>query len=227
MKPRTVRKASSNASHGLRSRHCAASVADMAAGDPQGRGAAGVGGQAAGGQDRVEERQSQRRQDRRGPQVALDPLEDRAEPDQLARRVQVEQLVRAASRRRRCPGTARGASPASRRPDVGRGPGQVVGVERGLALLGAAALIATDRAAVVPGDRPRGRRPARRPGPRATTRPRPRRASGRTSRSGSRTGRRSRPSGSNRLAARPPCPGTRHRDGGRPAAGAPPRRASG
>ena len=41
----------------------------------------------------MQERQAQGGQDRRGPEVALDPVEDRGEPDELAGRVQREQLV--------------------------------------------------------------------------------------------------------------------------------------
>ena len=49
-------------------------------------------------QDRVQEGQPQGGEHRGGAQVALDPLEDRGQPDQLARRVEVEQLVDEASR---------------------------------------------------------------------------------------------------------------------------------
>ena len=72
--------------------------------------------EAAGGQDRVEQRQPQGRHDRRSPQVALDALEDGAETDELAAGVEVEQLIGQASPRRRWPGIGRGAMLASRRP---------------------------------------------------------------------------------------------------------------
>ncbi len=126
---------------------------DVARRDAQRRRATGVRGEATGGQDRVEQRQSEGGQHGRRPQVALDPLEDRAEGDQLPRRVEVEQLIREPV------GTdhVREASPQHRpcRRDVGVGLGapDVVGIEWRLTLLGTAPLIATDRAAVVAGDR--------------------------------------------------------------------------
>ena len=85
----------------------------------------------------------------------LDPLEDRAEADQLAVGVEVEQLVGQAVS---APGIV-GEPGQQRRPhrgraDVRRGPREIVRVERRLALLGAAALVATDGAPVEAGDRP-------------------------------------------------------------------------
>ena len=125
MKPRTPRKASSKASHGLRSRHCVPCGGRTCPPTTRsGAGAARAGGQAAGRQDRVEERQAQGGQDGRGAQVALDPLEDGAEADQLARRVQVEQLVGQGLGAVRRPGTGRAASRASRRPRRRPAPGR-------------------------------------------------------------------------------------------------------
>ena len=105
-------------------------------------------------QDRVEQGEAQCGHDRSGPQVALDPLEDRTETHELAAGVEIEQLV----------GQALGAGdlreadaqrgPHRRRTDVGSRAPDIVGVERRLALLRAAALVATDRAAVLPRGRP-------------------------------------------------------------------------
>ena len=117
MKPRTTRTPSSNASHGLRSRHCAAArQLDVAARDPERRDPAGRRGEPARRGERVEQRQPDRRRDRRGAEVVLDPLEDRGERGQLARRVEVEQLVAAAPRRPRAPGTGRASGCRSSRP---------------------------------------------------------------------------------------------------------------
>ena len=155
MKPRTVRKPSSKASHGI----------PFAEGDPglrpdvagrhaKGTRSARLGREPAGRQDRVEEREAKRGQDRRGAEVALDPLEDGAQADQLPPRVEVEQLVGQAlgAGHDREAGEQAGAHRLG--ADIGRGPSQVVGVERRLALLRATALVAADRAAVVPGRRP-------------------------------------------------------------------------
>ena len=79
---------------------------DVAGRDAHAGGSARAGRQAAGRQDRVEQGETERGEDRGGPQVRLDPLEDRAEADELARRVQVEQLVGRASPRRRRRGSA-------------------------------------------------------------------------------------------------------------------------
>ena len=67
--------------------------ADVPTADPERGGAPGLGGQPAGGQDRVEQRETERSQDRRGPQVTLDALEDRPKADQLTRCVQRQELV--------------------------------------------------------------------------------------------------------------------------------------
>ena len=114
----------------------------------------------------MQEGQTERGEDRGGPQVALDALHDRAQGDELAGRVQVEQLVGEAL------GTGDVREARSKRgahrvgPYIGRYAPHVVGIERRLALLRASALVAADRAAVVPGDRlapGRPRRPRRRP----------------------------------------------------------------
>ena len=163
MNPRTIRNASSKASHGLRSRNWVPALRpDVPARDPQRGRPARSAGQSARRQDRVEEGQAQRRQDRGRAQVALDPLEDGAKTDELPRRVQVEQFVRQ-------PlgpldlgesGEQQGAHRVG--PDIGPDPPLVVRVKRRLALLAAAALVATDRAAIVAKDRAsaRRRRPA-------------------------------------------------------------------
>ena len=126
---------------------------DVAGRDAHAGGSPRTGRQAAGRQDRMEQGETKRGEDRGGPQVRLDPLEDRAEADELARRMQVEQLVGEGLRALDA-GEARAKRGAHRvRPDVGRHSPQVIGIERRLALLGTAALVAADRAAVVPGDR--------------------------------------------------------------------------
>ena len=126
---------------------------DVSRRDAQCGGPARPGAEPAGRQDRVDEGEPEGGQDGRGAQVALDPLEDRAEADELASGVQVEQLVGQALRT----GDLREPVEQGRAhrlgADVGRGAAQVVGVERRLALLGPAALVAADRAAVVPADR--------------------------------------------------------------------------
>ncbi len=118
---------------------------------PQGSRPAGLGGEPAGRQDGMDEGQAEGGQHGRSAQVALDPLEDRAEADELARGMQVEQLVGQVVRPVdvRKPATQRLAHRLE--PDVGRDPAQVVGVERRLTLLRATALVATDGAAVVLG----------------------------------------------------------------------------
>ena len=152
---------SSNASHGLRSRHWVA--VGSRTWPPPMRSAAVrpwvVARRLAG---RIACRNASRSAASTGAaaQVALDPVEDGGQADELARRVEREELVDEALRAvdRREPDAQRG--PDLLDPDVGAGPGEVVVVERTLALLGAAALVAADRAAVVPGDRasPRPRR---------------------------------------------------------------------
>ena len=148
MKPRTVRTPSSNASHGLRSRH----------GDPPGalsrpptmrsatRARAPPGGSTG---ECVEERQPQGRRDGRSAKVALDPLEDDAERDELPRRVQVEQGVDEAVRtiREREPHAEPGAR-LGRFADA-QGALDVARVERRLALLAAAELVPAHDAAIV------------------------------------------------------------------------------
>ena len=101
----------------------------------------------------MEEGQPQGGQDRRGAEVALDAIEDGDEPDELARGVERQQLVdeRFGAVDRREPATQ--AGPDLLDADVGGDPREVVVIERAGALLRAAALVATDRAAVVPGDR--------------------------------------------------------------------------
>ncbi len=155
--PRTPRNDSSNASHGLRSRHWVAlgrrtwpprhaqrPTATCAARQPAGR------------DQRVQQRETERGQDRGGPQVGLDPFHDRGQSDELPRRMQLEQLVdegRGALDRREP-----FARPGSSRLEIGvsgRAP-DVVGLQRCLALLRTAALVAADRASIVAGDGPRG-----------------------------------------------------------------------
>ena len=171
--PRTSRTASSNASHGLRSRH--SSAAGSLTWPPTIRsGAVRPGPSVRRLAGRIACRKASRSaaSDRRGPQVALDPVDDRGQADQLARRVQGEELVDQVL------GAVDGREPAAQAradrvdADVGVEPDEVLLVERRLALLAAAALVAADRAAVVPGDRsrlgaprsrarPPGRRPTR------------------------------------------------------------------
>ncbi len=105
----------------------------------------------------MEERQAHRRLDRSRAEVTLDPLEDGVQPDELARRVQVEQLL------------DQGILPVDGREPVAdrspgratrigrRDPGQVGVVDRAVTLVAAADLVATDGAAVVLVDRPRSR----------------------------------------------------------------------
>lgn len=134
---------------------------DVAGRHAQRGGPARPAGEAARRQDRVEQGEAQRGEDRGRAQVALDPLEDRAEADQLARRVQVEQFIREALRAVDL-GEARAEGRAHRLcPDVRGRPAEVVRVERRLALLRTTALVATDRAAVVSSDGPCPPRDAR------------------------------------------------------------------
>jgi hypothetical protein len=103
----------------------------------------------------VEQGETERSQHVGGPQVALDPLHDRGQRDQLTWGVQFEELVdeRRCRLDRREPVTG----PGTRRLEIGISgrTGQVVRFERRLALLRAAPLVTADRAAVVPEDRPR------------------------------------------------------------------------
>ena len=103
--------------------------------------------------DGAEERDAQGSHDGRRAQIALDPLEDRTETDQLAPGVEVEQLARQSvcARDGRETGKERGAHRIG--ADIRADPLQVVGVERRLAQLPSPALVAADRAAVMLGDR--------------------------------------------------------------------------
>ncbi len=65
----------------------------VALGDLQWGHATGGGRETAGGRDGVKEGEAKGGDDRRGPEVALDPLEDGAECRKLAGRVEVQQLV--------------------------------------------------------------------------------------------------------------------------------------
>ena len=97
MNPRTKRTPSSNASHGLRSRHWALPgsftwpPAILSGATRPADDASRVVGQG------VEQCQAERGRDRCRAQVALDALEDRDQRCHLARRVEVEQLVRSDS----------------------------------------------------------------------------------------------------------------------------------
>ena len=98
----------------------------------------------------MQQREPERRLDRRRAEVALDPFQDRVEPDELARRVQIEQAVdeRLAALDDResiakiCAGHVRVVRDRARQ-------GEVVVVERCRPLIGTPALAATDRAAIV------------------------------------------------------------------------------
>ena len=135
--------------------------ADVPAGHPQGATATGTGRESARRDDRVEQGETQRGQDRRRAQVRLDPFHDRGQGDELARRVQVEQLVdetrRALDRRE----PVAGPGPGRLEVGVGGGAHDVVGLEGRLALLGPAALVAAHGASVVAGHGA-GRAPRRR-----------------------------------------------------------------
>ena len=161
MKPRTPRNASSKASHGLRSRHCAAARRpDVAARDPERHGRPA-------------------RMRRGGSPAGWRGAGRAAGPPGPAPRAGRSRSARGSRRGRRAGGACAGraarrassGAPATsgkrarsmvahrRRPPASAdGPRQVVRVERRLALLRPAALVAADRAAVVAGDRPR--RPA-------------------------------------------------------------------
>ena len=132
----------------------AALRADVAGRHAQRAGSPRLGGQPARRQDRVEERETQRGQDGRGAQVALDAFEDGAQTDELAIRVQVEQLVGQVLRSGHDREARQEVGAHRLGTDIGGGPFQVVGVERRLAQLRPTALVATDHAAVVAGDRP-------------------------------------------------------------------------
>ena len=69
---------------------CRARRPDMTARDAQRRCPSRMGREPARWQNRVEEGEAEGRQHRGGSKIAFDPLEDRAQPDQLARCMQVE-----------------------------------------------------------------------------------------------------------------------------------------
>ena len=192
--PRTSRNPSSNASHGLRSRHWVA--AGRRTWPPAIRRSAvrpARGQQAAGRQDGVQEGEPERGEDRRGAQVALDPVDDRGQADELARRVEREQLVDEVSAPSTDGNRSRSSARTSASPTSALSAGQVVGVERRLARAPSRRAgrgrpcsgSAARSAAAAPAS------PSRRP--RRSTGSRRGRASGRRSRSASRTGRPARP----------------------------------
>ena len=158
MKPRTPRNASSKASHGLRSRHCAAlggrtcppaiaqrrrATRDASpAGSPAGSRAAAPGAGPPGPAPPAGRPRSVRGSPRARPAGA-------ACAGRAARRAASGAPATSGNRSR---SIARIAVAPRRRP---MRAAQVVGVERRLALLRPAALVAADRAAVVAGDGPR------------------------------------------------------------------------
>ena len=230
MNPRTLRNASSKASHGLRSRHWAApTAADVAAGDRAGRrprpagspggwraGSRGAGrGAGRPGPARPGGRSRSARGSRRGPTSWRGVWRSSSSSGQArARRSTSGNRARSMARIATAP-----ASVVART--------QVVGVERRLALLGPAALVAADRAAVVP-----GRPVARAPATPSSSSDRPHDLVDDERPAAGRAARREQVADGHlearcRRAARRPCPGTPRRGGGRPAAAARPRRASG
>ncbi len=126
----------------------AARQTNVARGDLERGDASGRCREAARRSEGVEDRQAQRRGDRRRPEVALDSLEDRRQRRELARRVQVEQLIgeRLAAFEDRKPVSQHVAGIA--RIAVQREL-EVVGVERRLALLAATQLVAAHGTAIV------------------------------------------------------------------------------
>ena len=125
----------------------------MAARDPERAAPTRATGEAARGDQRVEEREPQRGEDRRGPQVRLDPFHDRGQREQLARRVQIEQLVDQIRR-----AIDRGeplTRPGPRRAAVGilRRALEIFEIEGSVARLRPTAHIAADRAPIGPLDR--------------------------------------------------------------------------
>ena len=104
--------------------------------------------------ERVEEREPERRLDRRGAEVVLDPLEDRGERRPAGAACGGRAARRRGRRRPRAPGSGRGGAADLEALGVASA-GEVARVERGLALLAAAELVAADRAAVVLADRAR------------------------------------------------------------------------
>jgi hypothetical protein len=126
---------------------------DVARRDAQRGRATGLGREPARERHGVEHREPKRGEDRRGPELAFDPLKDGPEPDELSRRVEVQELlgqvVGAVD-----VGEAAADRGADRiRADICLDALEVLRIQRGLALFGPALLIAADRAAVVPGDR--------------------------------------------------------------------------
>ena len=105
--------------------------------------------QPAGRQHGVEQGQAQRGEHGRRPQVALDALHDRDQTDQLARRVQLEQVVDEVRGASTAGNRSRAQVRAASSPGSAMAAAPIVGVERRLALLRPAALVAADRAAVV------------------------------------------------------------------------------
>ncbi len=127
--------------------------ADVTRRDAQRARLARLGREPAGRQDRVQQRQAERGQDRRGPEVPLDPFQDGPESDQLAIRMEIEQFIGEVlgaihDREAREHGSTHRCG-----PDIGRCPPQVVGVQRRLTAFGPATLVAADGAAVVAGQR--------------------------------------------------------------------------
>ena len=119
---------------------------DPSARDAQRRHAAGIAAHAARRQQRVKEREPECRIDGFGPEVAVETLEDRREADELAWRMQIEDLVDepviAVERREALVEKAPGVSMG-----LGRGRSLEVGVvNRRVTLLAAADLVAAERA---------------------------------------------------------------------------------
>ena len=154
MNPRTPRNASSKASHGLRSRNwiplCGRTWPDetrtlAARPGPVARRLAG----------RIEWSRASRSAARTGAARRSASIRSRIAPRPtswrgVCRSSSSSGSVSAPS----MPGNRERSGGAHRvGPDIGRHAPQVVGIERRLALLRAAALVAADRAAVVPGDR--------------------------------------------------------------------------
>jgi hypothetical protein len=127
---------------------------DPSALDPERADPAREAVEPAGRQERVEEGEAEGGFDGRRTQVALDPLEDRLEPDELARAVEIEQpfdeAVAAVEHRE--------AIAKAVADDIGAircraGSNDVVGVDGCRPLIAAAALATTDVAAVLLPDR--------------------------------------------------------------------------
>ena len=123
--------------------------ADPSAADPEVRDAARVAVQPGCRQQRMKQRETHRRLDGCRSEVAFDPLEDGLEAHQLPGRMQVEELLdeRVVAVDRREPVAHR---PPGRAARVGRlDPREVGIVDRAVALVATADLVAADRAAVV------------------------------------------------------------------------------